>query len=92
MGKDKFAGGDPQDIKLVPIDQRIPRVPVRKFRDEWVAGGYSIPEGGWSKYQIHCIKPLKFGGTFEFWNLVPVKKGSPIKDFHSFWRYWEGNE
>lgn len=83
---------DISDVKLVPRDKRLPRIPVHNFRNEWEKQGYPIPEGGWRKYQIHLIKPLVFGGTYEFWNLVPVEKGFQIGDFHSFWRYWEVNE
>lgn len=29
--------------------------------------------GGWAEYDIHHIKPREYGGTNDFWNLVPVQ-------------------
>jgi hypothetical protein len=31
-----------------------------------------ILEGGWDMYDMHHILPRKYGGTNDFWNLVPA--------------------
>ncbi len=55
-----------------------------EFISEWYSRGYKTPKGGWDKYDIHHIKPREFGGTNEFWNLVPVERGTH-KEFNKFW-------
>ena len=80
---------DPRTGELIPFPegelQRIPpedRVQWNSrlrnaFINEWVARGYPEPEGGWENYEIHHILPREFGGTNDFWNLVPV-----LQDIH----------
>ncbi|MCL4854059.1 MAG: hypothetical protein KJZ78_22095 [Bryobacteraceae bacterium] len=43
-----------------------------KFISEWIQRGYPVPPEGWSSVQIHHIKPREWGGTNDFWNLVPL--------------------
>ncbi len=57
-----------------------------KFIKEWYDRGYQTPIGGWDKYDIHHIKPREFGGTNDFWNLVPVERTITHKEFNNFWR------
>jgi len=56
---------------------------------EWYRRGYETPIGGWNKYDIHHIQPLEFGGTNDFWNLVPVERGTHRKEFNAFWREFD---
>ena len=56
-----------------------------KFIREWIERGYPTPAVGWDKYDIHHINPREFGGTNEFWNLVPVERNTH-KLFNAFWR------
>jgi hypothetical protein len=58
------------------------------FISEWYRRGYSTPEGGWDKYDIHHIVPREYGGTNDFWNLVPVARGTEHELFNSFWRHF----
>ena len=56
------------------------------FIEEWYKGNYPTPRGGWDKYDIHHIQPREFGGTNEFWNLVPVERKTHKDLFNEFWR------
>lgn len=60
------------------------------FIAEWYRRGYATPRGGWARYDIHHIQPLEFGGTNDFWNLVPVERGTHSRLFNDFWRLFEG--
>ena len=60
------------------------------FIAEWSRRGYATPRGGWARYDIHHIQPLEFGGTNDFWNLVPVERGTHSRLFNDFWRLFEG--
>lgn len=48
------------------------------FIKEWYDRGYSDLPFPWGKYDIHHILPREFGGTNDFWNLVPLER-----DFHN---------
>ena len=55
---------------------------------EWLDRGYPEPEGGWKPYDIHHILPRDFGGTNDFWNLVPVLRtihNGPASEGVSAW-------
>ena len=39
---------------------------------EWIDRGYPEPSEGWKPYDIHHLLPREFGGTNDFWNLVPI--------------------
>lgn len=56
-----------------------------EFIAEWYRRGYETPRGGWDKYDIHHIQPREFGGTNDFWNLVPVERQTHQKLFTAFW-------
>jgi RHS repeat-associated protein len=56
------------------------------FIKEWYKRGYSTPEGGWPKYDIHHITPREYGGTNDFNNLVPVLRGTHQQEFNAWWR------
>jgi RHS repeat-associated protein len=45
------------------------------FIQEWYQQGYPDPEGGWGNLDIHHILPREYGGTNDFWNLVPLDRG-----------------
>jgi len=75
----------------VPLANRIPWGNIERamFIAEWHQRGFSSPQGGWSKYDIHHIRPREFGGTNDFWNLVPVERTLHQTEFNRFWRdYW----
>jgi hypothetical protein len=88
---------DPRTGKNIPEPiGRIDRVDSSKRVDwgrnergqyikEWHDRGYSTPDGGWDKYDVHHIKPREFGGDNDFWNLVPVRK-TEHELFNAFWR------
>jgi hypothetical protein len=60
----------------------------RMFIREWEQQGFSVPPGGWSRYDIHHIHPKEFGGTNDFWNLVPVERGFHQQHFNPWWDLW----
>jgi RHS repeat-associated protein len=65
----------PDDLQVVPEELRVSwdgRQDRREYIEEWYDQGYETPPGGWDLYQIHHIKPIRYGGTNEFDNLVPV--------------------
>ncbi len=57
---------------------------------EWHRRGYATPRGGWDKFDIHHIQPREFGGTNDFWNLVPVERNTHQELFNEFWREFTG--
>jgi filamentous hemagglutinin len=57
-----------------------------EFIKEWHDRGYEVPRGGWTEYDIHHILPREFGGTNEFWNLVPVQRATHQQELNKFWR------
>ncbi len=60
------------------------------FIAEWHRQGYAQPPGGWNQYDIHHVHPREFGGSNDFWNLVPVERGTHQSQFNSFWREFIG--
>src|SRR5262249_42111536 len=60
------------------------------FIAEWHRRGYPAPRGGWGNYDIHHIQPLEFGGWNDFWNLVPVERGTHQDLFNIFWQEFLG--
>jgi RHS repeat-associated protein len=53
------------------------------FIRQWIENNYQ--EIDWSRYDIHHILPREFGGTNDFWNLVPVERGFH-PNFTTWWR------
>jgi hypothetical protein len=60
------------------------------FIAEWYRRGFVTPKGGWERYDIHHIHPREFGGTNDFWNLVPVERGTHQELFNEFWQDFRG--
>ena len=61
----------------------------RDFIKDWIDRGYDVPAGGWSKDDIHHIRPREYGGTNDFDNLVPVLRGEDGHvQFNRFWENW----
>ena len=66
---------DPRAVSRIPAPgSGLPRVEVGDrapwgaqergaFIKEWYDRGYSTPEGGWAKYDIHPVTPREYGGT-----------------------------
>jgi len=77
--------------EIVPEGTRVPwgRVERASFIREWYSKGFASPKGGWDFYDIHHITPRAFGGTNNFWNLVPVERNTH-KLFNNFWRLFGG--
>ncbi len=48
--------------------------PGREYIKQWIDNGYPEPPGGWDPYDIRHILPREYGGTNDFWNLVPVER------------------
>jgi hypothetical protein len=57
---------------------------------EWYRRGYATPRGGWGNYDLHHIRPREFGGSNEFWNIVPVDRETHQLLFNDFWRTFSG--
>ena len=92
------------DLEVVPLDDRVewyrnqslanqnrtdPIMCKRDFIEEWYNRGYQTPKGGWDLYDIHHIRPRKYGGSNDFDNLTPVlKKMHDLLD--AWWRGFGG--
>jgi hypothetical protein len=59
----------------------------KEFIAEWHRRGYPASPGRWTgdKVQIHHIQPIEYGGTNDFWNLVPPDPATH-NDFSACWR------
>ncbi|WP_238076860.1 hypothetical protein [Rhodococcus erythropolis] len=61
------------------------------FLAEWEERGFPVPEPAapgadpWAGWEVHHILPRKYGGTNDFWNLVPL----PTSIHALFTRWWE---
>jgi len=78
----------PKGLAKVPEDQRVSwdgSSDRDRFIREWHERGFSEPEGGWSKYDIHHSIPREYGGTNDFDNLVPVLRGDHQDLFNRWW-------
>jgi hypothetical protein len=77
-------------LQKVPKSQRVKWDGQTRhdYIKEWHDRGFETPRGGWKNYDIHHIQPREFGGTIEFWNLVPVERGTHHDQFDNFWRYF----
>jgi RHS repeat-associated protein len=69
------------NLERIPPENRTPwnNITRGQFIKQWYDNGYSTPEGGWAAYDIHHILPREYGGTNDFWNLVPL-----LRDLHQF--------
>ncbi|MBL8620881.1 MAG: hypothetical protein JNK64_06240 [Myxococcales bacterium] len=72
---------------VVPEGQRTvwTNMDRHAFIKEWHDRGFKAPPGGWDEYDIHHIRPLKFGGTNAFDNLVPVLRTVHQTEFNVWW-------
>jgi hypothetical protein len=77
-----------EGLTKVPTSQRVVWGGKERgaYIKEWYDRGYSTPEGGWSGYDIHHIRPREYGGTNDFDNLVPVPRDVHQAEFNSWWR------
>lgn len=77
----------PDGLKIVPEEQRVPwgAQERNQFIKEWYDQGYSMPEGGWAEYDIHHIVPREYGGSNDFWNLVPVRRNIHQQQLNPWW-------
>lgn len=81
----------PHVNEIVPEGARVSwgRIERATFIKEWHSRGFPRPKGGWGVYDIHHITPRAYGGTNDFWNLVPVERNTH-KLFNNFWRLFGG--
>jgi RHS repeat-associated protein len=76
---------DPRTNEPIPFPRNPQKVDDESLRVQWDSRsdraeyirqwhemGYAEPAGGWELYDIHHILPREFGGSNDFWNLVPV--------------------
>ncbi|TAE39864.1 MAG: hypothetical protein EAZ70_04770 [Runella slithyformis] len=87
---------DPRTGMRIPLNPRPPvpqnlRVDWNKdlrgnYIREYIGRGYPNPAGGWAEYDIHHILPRQYGGTNDFWNLVPVLRRTHQNEFNNFWK------
>jgi RHS repeat-associated protein len=75
------------DAERITWDSKSDRA---TFIAEWHGRGYETPRAGWDKCDIHHIQPREFGGSNDFWNLVPVERTTHQKLFNEFWREFTG--
>jgi hypothetical protein len=88
---------DPRTRKPIPFPQEkltwIPE-PNREVWDnttraafikEWYDKGYGNLPKSWREYDIHHILPREYGGTNDFWNLVPVERDTYTKIVTPWW-------
>lgn len=77
-----------EGLTKVPASQRVPW--GSKERGAYIKDcydrAYSTPEGGWSGYDIHHIRPREYGGTNDFDNLVPIPRDVHQQQFNTWWR------
>ncbi|HEU5383541.1 MAG TPA: HNH endonuclease signature motif containing protein [Ktedonobacteraceae bacterium] len=64
------------DLQPVPKANRVQwnKITRGQYIKQWYDAGYSTPAGGWEPYDIHHILPREYGGTNDFWNLVPLPR------------------
>ena len=88
---------DPRTGRAIPLSSARSVVPQNlrvewnattrgEYIKQWYDKGYSMPQGGWKEYDIHHILPRQYGGTNDFWNLVPVLRRTHQLEFNEFWR------
>jgi filamentous hemagglutinin len=78
---------DGEVIEVPPAERAIrPPSLKRDFIREWYNRGFEDPPRPWTDYDIHHIRPLRFGGTNDFENLTPVLREVHWEQFNRFWR------
>jgi hypothetical protein len=82
----------PSDVRgVVPRAQRVTwdNFDRARYIAEWHRRGYPTPRSGWEHYDIHHIRPREYGGSNDFWNLVPVERNTH-QLFNRFWEQFPG--
>jgi len=69
----------------IPRGDRVPWNGTlrRQFIKAWEEAGYEALN--WADYEIHHILPREFGGTNDFWNLVPVESNYHRQVISPWW-------
>jgi HNH endonuclease len=65
----------------VPWNGPLKNAYIRK----WYELGYGNLPQQWGDYDVHHIIPRMYGGTNDFWNLVPVLRDDHQKGFSPWW-------
>jgi RHS repeat-associated protein len=80
----------PDNLQLKPPNQRASwNLKDRtNFIRQWYEKGYSDPKGGWELYDIHHIIPREYGGTNDFYNLVPVLRDTHQQQLNAWWTHY----
>jgi RHS repeat-associated protein len=83
-GEVPFPKGSIEPTNPGPMRAEFTQKMRMEYRDWWhdKYGWYPSPD----KYEIHHIKPLSRGGTNDFQNLVPLRKGRQHNQFTNWWR------
>ncbi|WP_157890125.1 S8 family serine peptidase [Paenibacillus sp. DMB5] len=72
-------------VKL-PESQRTPRDPeLRQKFIAWYVVKYGRPNFDWADYDIHHIRPLAFGGTNDFSNLIAIPRTPEHQKYVTPW-------
>jgi hypothetical protein len=81
----------PDDLVKVPSEQRVKWTKSERsaFIAEWMDKGFPEPPGGWAEYDIHHIIPKEYGGSNDFWNLVPVLRDDHQQLLNPWWMYYD---
>lgn len=63
-------------LKQVPAGERVTWNAAKRIKYiKWFKKKYSVGKSmDWSKYEIHHMKPIKYGGTNKYSNLIPLPK------------------
>jgi hypothetical protein len=83
-GTVSFPGGDVTVTNPNPMRTQYTQELRNEYRKYWhdKYGWYPSPD----EYEIHHIKPLSRGGTNDFDNMVPLRKG---EEHNQFTRWWQ---
>jgi RHS repeat-associated protein len=82
-----FIPEPPEGLKPIPHNQRVlwGKQQRAAYIREWYDRGYPIPDGGWENYDLHHIIPREYGGTNDFWNIVPIERKIHQQQFNLWW-------
>jgi hypothetical protein len=77
----------PEGLEIAPQNQRVPWGGQERaaFIRDWYDRGYTTPSGGWERYDLHHIIPREYGGSNDFWNIVPVERGVHQQQLNPWW-------
>ncbi len=79
------------DLQQIPEEDRVVWDNYTRgvYIAEWIDKGYDVPDGGWPPYDIHHILPKEYGGTNDFWNLVPLERNFHQQVVTPWWNAFE---